>query len=366
MNRPGFGACPDETLLMLHSLGFVEDEEAAQVDRHAATCAHCRSQLDELHAEVNSVTAEQSLGHIPAHILARWPRERDALPPTTARAVERHLARCGSCGEDIERLARIRRLAEELSEEADDVDAPEPALEGRLLRIATREPVPAPPVSPPVATTAAPRKSRSQLLLGGYSALATAAAIVFALRGPLSERPAPAPVSQGPEQRPAPGATPAPGTQPTIEPSPGTPTSSPAPAPAVPAANRPETWQVRLLSKDEPMLLSATRGGEDGESPLRPARESDILVVRIEPTFEIADEELVSLELLSAESRRILSKVRAPWKDFHGTARVLLRHDGAKLPPGKYVLRLKPVGPAADGAEQEIPIEYPFEVGAKP
>lgn len=368
MSQSAFGACPEDVLLFLRSLDPVEDAPGDEVDRHVADCPRCRARLEALRVEANTMRAEGAAGHVPAGILARWSAGRADLPPASQRAVERHLERCERCSGELASLARIRSMAEEFDlTTVTDRPEPAPVFAERATstaalgsvqfrrRVAASEglPVDGEP-------SAAPAKRRgSSWLLGGYSVLATAAALALALRGPLSAPPVARPTAPVTNPVPAPSATASP-PAPAVEP-------SPAPAPVVPAPAPDEpSYQVTMLPKGEPVLTSTMRGAGDGSRSRVIGTDdgSDALVVRIEPTFQIPDDAVVVVELRTGDGSRLLSRSRAPWKAFHGAPRILLTRHGNRLPAGDYMLRLTPQPGEGVPPEELSPIDYRFEVGA--
>jgi len=84
-------------------------------------------------------------GHLPAWILATWPRLSEELAPLEREAIELHLASCASCGEELSVLAGIRQ------------DTP--------------------------TSIARPRRARGNSLTAIWAAIATAAAVLLWLRG---------------------------------------------------------------------------------------------------------------------------------------------------------------------------------------
>lgn len=320
MNDPRSGACPGEVERLLHRIGLLDEEESERIGRHAASCPRCFAG--------GEAGASVAPGHVPPGILARWPGVRDALPEPARVAVEAHFARCAECSEDLATLARIREATLEPL-----------GAEGEVRR--------------------APRR-RGFALLGGYAALATAAAIVFALRGPLVSAPPSAP-THPPKTEVAP---PPPSTGELRPELPGETSPPPATGPREPAPRvlpSPPAWQLRLLPREPRLLPSVLRSGA-GTLPTVPrGPDAGALVVRIEPQLPIPDDAAVTVELRGAEDR-LLARSRARWADFHGGGTILLARDGTDLPAGSYVLRVRARVDAATGDAGEEIIDYPFRV----
>ena len=76
MSQSAFGACPEDVLLFLRSLDPLEDAPGDEVDRHVADCPRCRSRLEALRVEANTMRAEGATGHE----LVRKERNIDSSP----------------------------------------------------------------------------------------------------------------------------------------------------------------------------------------------------------------------------------------------------------------------------------------------
>jgi len=88
-----------------HGWGLLPEAEAEQLERHLASCADCRAALEEIAARRSSARVE----HVPAAVLARWPKSRRRLGSLERELVERHLADCEECHTALEvvRSARV-------------------------------------------------------------------------------------------------------------------------------------------------------------------------------------------------------------------------------------------------------------------
>jgi len=86
--------------------GVLDDAEAARVDEHLAACADCRA-LADAYAEL---PAGEAGTHVPASLIAEWPRAQQALRGLERTLVRRHLERCAECRQDLEALGFEPRL----------------------------------------------------------------------------------------------------------------------------------------------------------------------------------------------------------------------------------------------------------------
>jgi hypothetical protein len=321
VTAPRGPSCPAPVLLTLRQIGLLDDEEVRSVDQHAATCAWCEGVLCSLHRGADMPATTADLGHIPASLLARLPAAREALPPQAQGAVDRHFEQCAACREERALLVRLRTHA--------------PRTAARQAKGVSRH------------------RRASSLWLGGYAVLATAAAVVLALRGPLSTRPA---------EETSPGTTLAP---PAGAPAPDRPAAGavpPAREPRATAGPASPAWSLRLVPRTPRPLVPLTRAGDPG-TVLRRTGDPGALLVRIEPLLPIADRDPVAIELLD-RNERVLATATAPWRDLHGGREILLTTGSGTLPAGSYLLRVRPAGPGrADGAAESV--DHPFEISGE-
>jgi hypothetical protein len=78
----------------------LDDAETARVDEHLATCGECRAFADA-YAEP---PAGEAGTHVPASLIASWPRAQQALRGLERTLVRRHVERCAECRQDLEAL----------------------------------------------------------------------------------------------------------------------------------------------------------------------------------------------------------------------------------------------------------------------
>ena len=84
----------------------LDDAETARVAEHLAACAECRAAADA-YAEPTPGAAGM---HVPASLIAAWPRAQQALRGLERTLVRRHLERCAECRQDLHALGFEPRL----------------------------------------------------------------------------------------------------------------------------------------------------------------------------------------------------------------------------------------------------------------
>ena len=84
----------------------LDDAETARVDEHLAACADCRAAADA-YAEPPAGAAGT---HVPASLIAAWPRAQQGLRGLERTLVRRHLERCAECRQDLQALGFEPRL----------------------------------------------------------------------------------------------------------------------------------------------------------------------------------------------------------------------------------------------------------------
>jgi len=94
--------------IALVEVGLLTEAESEAFRTHAADCASCREAWEAYSGEPGE-PADETTGHVPAALLARWHTGTD-LSALERELVERHLASCEACRED---LALVRSRASE-------------------------------------------------------------------------------------------------------------------------------------------------------------------------------------------------------------------------------------------------------------
>lgn len=89
--------------ISLLDAGLLTEEEETAVLDHSRTCAGCREVLNLLAAEKGE--KPEAPGHIPSAILARWDRMKSTVHGLERELLERHLAGCESCRQELDLLA---------------------------------------------------------------------------------------------------------------------------------------------------------------------------------------------------------------------------------------------------------------------
>jgi hypothetical protein len=84
----------------------LDDADAARIDAHLATCDECRALADAYAAP----PAGEAGTHVPASLIAGWPRAQQTLRGLERTLVRRHLERCAECRQDLETLGFEPRL----------------------------------------------------------------------------------------------------------------------------------------------------------------------------------------------------------------------------------------------------------------
>lgn len=177
--------------VLAHATGLLDPDAQATVLAHLEACAECR-QLAESLADQPDVRADPA--HIPSAIVADWPRASAALVGFERRMIQQHLDRCTECRADLEAMGYSAEMSPESATRAGSpsLASLSPAHGGRSIR----------GLGTPGVDLPRPRFGPT-LLVGGWAALATAAAVILAIRSNTQEpamsiRPVPAPQSTDP------------------------------------------------------------------------------------------------------------------------------------------------------------------------
>lgn len=146
--------------------GLLDEAQDSEVARHLLDCAEC-SQLAESLA-ISPAGAGVDRAHIPAGVLARWPKALRELRGLERDLISAHLKTCEECRGALRVLGHAPTMLA--------AEPPSPTEVTRVKR--------------------ATHGRGGQWLLGGWAALATAAAFVFAtMPGPIANRPLESPGS---------------------------------------------------------------------------------------------------------------------------------------------------------------------------
>ena len=94
MSRPASPNAHEWALrqLLAYSAGMLPEDELLRLEEHLGTCPDCRSRLAPL-----KPAAGVGAGHLPASLIATWPRSSAQLEGLERELVEAHLADCEAC-----------------------------------------------------------------------------------------------------------------------------------------------------------------------------------------------------------------------------------------------------------------------------
>ena len=87
------------TRLELLALGLLDGTTETQLQQHVSGCPECRESLATIR---QSWLPSANDGHVPVSLLARWPAVARTIPAQERELVERHIARCAECRQDLE------------------------------------------------------------------------------------------------------------------------------------------------------------------------------------------------------------------------------------------------------------------------
>ena len=302
--------------------GLLDDEEERRLAEHLSTCDSCRREWEEDAAVVEGDGAPMAGPdtHIPAGVLAAWPRAAKQLRGIERAMVREHLARCAECRQELGLLGHAPELAVV------------PVLEWKGEERAAPA-APTPPAEPEhkifVLKSEPRRRDWARWAFGSWAAVASAAALLLVLNPEL--------IGPG-RQGETPGVTPAP---------------MPAPTPVTPAAPPPGIAVV-----ERPLRLQAGVRGETERLPERTIRsDTRLLALAVEP-LDLPDRFPVQVSI-HREEGGIAVEATITNADL-ASGRLVLSAGGQTLEPGTYVVRLKG-GPAPDAILPEAQVaEYRF------
>ncbi len=94
-----------------HLTGLLDEDDDARFRQHARGCTACGQRLALVLED--DEPAANSAGHLPASLVAAWPRASRALRGIERTLAATHLARCAECRDELERLGYPPRLGPE-------------------------------------------------------------------------------------------------------------------------------------------------------------------------------------------------------------------------------------------------------------
>ena len=99
------------TRLRGFSIGILSEDETLAIEEHVRDCVECRSRLASLRP-----VAAADVGHLPASLVATWPRSVRALVGLERELVAAHLDRCAACRASLEFVGHAPELPHEQPE----------------------------------------------------------------------------------------------------------------------------------------------------------------------------------------------------------------------------------------------------------
>jgi len=107
-NGPANGHEWAERRLLAYSAGMLPEEEFLALEEHLRSCTDCRARLAQL-----KPAAGADPGHLPASLIATWPRSSALLEGLERELVESHLRSCESCRATLAFAGHAPALARE-------------------------------------------------------------------------------------------------------------------------------------------------------------------------------------------------------------------------------------------------------------
>jgi hypothetical protein len=303
--------------------GLLSEEDASAVAEHLAACESCRGLAEASAVASDATTGSHAGEHLPAALLAAWPRVRGELRGLERAMARIHLERCADCRQDLELLGHAPVLEHDpaldlaptasasiLGSLARADDASATAGEGaRTAGAPTRSANASEPVETMrIIRVVGPRPRWWERALIAWSTVATAAAAIAIVVHV---------------------------SRPVVEP----PTLSLSSRPLTNASRRGDrTRGISLAFAPRPRSLKApTKGPEGGHVNVIPVVGAvRSLALAVHP-LSIPDTSLVMISLVNAEGDTLFAVRHRQWEFF--PKRVLMI-DGADepLPPGEYAL----------------------------
>lgn len=90
------------------SIGILSEDETLALEEHLRDCVQCRASLASLRP-----VAAADVGHLPASLVATWPRAAHALAGIEREMVAAHLDRCAACRASLEFAGHAPELPDE-------------------------------------------------------------------------------------------------------------------------------------------------------------------------------------------------------------------------------------------------------------
>jgi hypothetical protein len=306
----------------------LDDAEAARVDEHLAACAECRALADTFAAP----PAGEAGRHVPASLLAEWPRAQRELRGLERTLVRRHLERCAECRQDLQALGFEQRL--EFVREWES-DAPlEPAAPGPRVREAPTAAGGARIVRIETASSRAQLRDRALIAWASVASAAAVLLLVANVRGRVTEG----------------------GSKPLF-------------VPGAPVWTRDVLAQgpfsgLSLRIEPPPRSLSGpAKGAGEGKLNVIPVvGPLSTLALGFKP-LNVPDTSLVTVSLLDSRGDTLYAMSYRQW-EFRPKRFLVIDRGETPLTPGQYALVLGSQIAKA-GAEIEKTARYRFELRAK-
>lgn len=293
--------------------GLLSDDEERRMAEHLASCEVCGPAWQvELAPAEDDPTPWRTDTHIPAGVLATWPRASRSLRGLERTMIREHLNRCETCRQDLELLGYSPSLDIVPALEWTKADVPAPE------RVRSEQP----PNVIQVFKLAPRKRDWTRWAFGGWAAIASAAALLLIVNPPGS-------FDGGGDQGPPIGSP-----------------LSPTPAPP------------RLSVARAPVRLgSAVRGGEASDQVITIPSGTRVLPLALEP-LDLPTSSAVEVMIRREGEPTAIQATVANGELESG--RLLLTAGDHELLAGTYVVRVEG-GPAPDAVlSAPLTVEYRF------
>jgi hypothetical protein len=319
--------------------GLLTDSEEQRIAEHLASCEPCRAAWQAVSGVAEDGDARVPTPtdtHIPAGLLATWPRSSAHLMGLERALVREHLERCMSCRQDLELLGYAPTLETVPALEWSGATADTPVTNVRA--VARREPEPAHVIhvfKPPPR-----RRDWTQWAFGGWAAIASAAALLLVVNPGL--------IGRGGEELPTGGPEPLP---PVTSPETTAP-PTPAPGPAT------------LVLTGRPLRLRSGLRGEATRLPERLIMPDTWFVPLVVEPLDLPDTSTVEVTI-QREGEPTIIRTTVVNRDLDSGG-LMFTAGGQPIRPGTYIVRLKG-GPGPDAILPEPEVaEYRFALRVAP